>query len=127
MVDSQQTFKFVNDSILNKIRSSKPFRGREETNINSVRGVPWINKSIFEIRDHNFSYFFIRDSIFTKKRELMTPDLQKKMTGESRLSILSDSFIIVPAVEAQQYMLFNQKDFSFNRTLMYKSIKPLPS
>lgn len=127
MVDSQKTFRFVNDSIFNKIKTNKPFRGREVTNINSVRSVPWVNKSIFEVRDHNFSYFFVRDSIFTKKRDLMTPDLQKKLTGERRLELLADNFVLVPALEAHQYILFNQKDFSFNRTLMYRSIKALPS
>lgn len=75
MVNSHLPLSFVNDSILNKMSQKRTYRGTESVNVNSAKSIPWVNKSIFEIRDHNYSYFLVRDSIFTKKRDLMSIDM----------------------------------------------------
>jgi hypothetical protein len=70
------------------------------TNINSLAAVPWMSKNLFEVRDHKFNYFVVRDSIFTKKREVMMPDQLHRLSGNIQVIFIGSTYIAVPVVGA---------------------------
>lgn len=57
-----------------KIKKNGMMGDKIHTNINSVRNCPWISKRLFEVREHTFNYFVIKDSQFSKQREIIMPD-----------------------------------------------------
>lgn len=72
---------FINDEILDKMKHKGVIGDIIDTNINSIAPIPWLTKTLFEVRDHKFNYFVVRDSTFTKKREIMMPDQQQRLSG----------------------------------------------